>query len=52
MGPTVLDMFRHTPGAMPLFLVKRIAKHVLLALQYMHDECSIVHTGAISRTAG
>lgn len=45
MGPTALDIFRCLTAAMPLSLVKRISKHLLLALQYMHDECNIVHTG-------
>ncbi|OCH92620.1 kinase-like protein [Obba rivulosa] len=45
MGPTVLDIYHCMPTAMPLFLVKRISKHLLLALQYMHDDCNIVHTG-------
>jgi serine/threonine-protein kinase SRPK3 len=44
MGATALDIYRCLPAAMPLFLVKRISKHLLLALQYMHD-CNIVHTG-------
>ena len=44
MGATVLDVYRCIPAAMPLWLVKRISKHVLLALQYMH-ECNMVHTG-------
>ncbi|EMD36241.1 hypothetical protein CERSUDRAFT_115202 [Gelatoporia subvermispora B] len=44
MGPTALDIFRCLTAAMPLSLVKRISKHLLLALQYMHDECNIVHT--------
>ncbi len=44
MGPTVTDIVRDVPGAVPIFLVKRISKNILLALQYMH-ECSMVHTG-------
>lgn len=48
MGPTLLDIFRGVPGAMPLPLVKRISRHILLALQYMH-ECNTVHTGQFDR---
>ncbi|KAF5353064.1 hypothetical protein D9758_008768 [Tetrapyrgos nigripes] len=43
MGATAFDLFRCVSSALPLFLVKRISKHILLALQYMH-ECDIVHT--------
>lgn len=45
MGPTVMDCYRCVPGAMPLYFVKRLARQMLLALQYMHDECHLVHTG-------
>ncbi|KIP03327.1 hypothetical protein PHLGIDRAFT_111026, partial [Phlebiopsis gigantea 11061_1 CR5-6] len=44
MGPTVMDCYRCVPGAMPLHFVKRLAKQMLLALQYVHDECHLVHT--------
>ncbi|KAI0785883.1 kinase-like protein [Abortiporus biennis] len=48
MGPTVLDIYCCSPRSgfkfLPLFLVKRISQHVLLALQYMHETCNIVHT--------
>jgi serine/threonine-protein kinase SRPK3 len=44
MGSTALDIYRCLPAAMPLFLVKRISNHFLLALQYMHG-CNIVRTG-------
>lgn len=45
MGPTALDCYQCVPGAMPLHFVKRVTKQMLLALQYIHDECHIVHTG-------
>ncbi|KAL4244619.1 protein kinase superfamily protein [Abortiporus biennis] len=44
MGPTVSDIIKYWPDLLPLSLVKRISKHVLLALQYMHDTCDMAHT--------
>lgn len=44
LGLSCLDVYRALP-IMPFSLIKRICKHVLLSLQYMHDECSLVHTG-------
>lgn len=44
MNLSVLDVYRALPGAMPLPLLKRVCKHVLDALQYLH-ECGIIHTG-------
>ncbi|PPQ86170.1 hypothetical protein CVT24_002445 [Panaeolus cyanescens] len=41
---SVFDIYFSLPGAMPLPLLKRISKHVLSALQYLHDDCGIVHT--------
>ncbi|KDR82262.1 hypothetical protein GALMADRAFT_90824 [Galerina marginata CBS 339.88] len=43
MSISVLDVYRACPGAMPLPLLKRVCKHVLRALCYLH-ECGIVHT--------
>jgi serine/threonine protein kinase len=31
-------------GGIPLHLVKVIAKQVLMGLQFLHDECGLVHT--------
>lgn len=31
-------------------LTKRVTKHVLCALEYLHDVCGIVHTGTQHRT--
>lgn len=45
MGATAQDIYACLPGSMPLFLVKRISKHLLLTLQYMHNDCGVVHTG-------
>jgi serine/threonine-protein kinase SRPK3 len=45
MSLSALDLYRSTlPGPMPLPLLKRVCKHVLRALQYLH-ECGIIHTG-------
>ncbi|TDL23733.1 kinase-like protein [Rickenella mellea] len=44
MNLSVLDIYRSIPGAMAIPLLKRISKHVLLALQYLHEECDIIHT--------
>ena len=48
MGLSVLDLYGALPGAMPLELLKRVCKHVLHALQCLHEECSIIHTGECS----
>jgi serine/threonine-protein kinase SRPK3 len=45
MGLSVLDLYGALPGAMPLELLERVCKHVLYALQYLHEECGIIHTG-------
>ncbi|KAF9471817.1 kinase-like protein [Pholiota conissans] len=44
MHLSVLDVYRAFPGAMPLLLLKRICKHILFALRYLHEECGIIHT--------
>jgi len=43
MGLSILDLYRALPGAMPLPLLKRVTKHVLRALGYLHEECGIIH---------
>lgn len=48
MGLSVLDLYGALPGAMPLEFLKRVCKHVLQALQYLHEECGIIHTGEYS----
>ncbi|ESK96782.1 serine protein kinase sky1 [Moniliophthora roreri MCA 2997] len=45
MGFNVLEIYRGYCGAMPLPLLKRVSKHVLHALQYLHEDCGIIHTG-------
>lgn len=30
---------------MPLHLVRSVARQIVLGLQYLHEECNIVHTG-------
>ena len=42
---TTLDDLRKTliPARLPISYVKTIAKQVLLALDYIHEECGIVH---------
>lgn len=49
MGATAFDFYRCLRGAMPLPIVKRISKHILLGLQYLHDECGMIHTGSLLR---
>lgn len=39
------NAFRSASDAMPLFVIQRVAQQVLLALQYIHEECGLVHTG-------
>lgn len=48
LGFSLLDIYRGLSDAMPLILVKRIATHVLQALRYIHEECSVIHTGQTS----
>ncbi|KAF8799940.1 kinase-like protein [Phlegmacium glaucopus] len=43
MNLSVLDVYRAFPGAMPLPLLKRVCKHIISALHYLH-ECGIIHT--------
>lgn len=49
MGVSVFDMYLSTPpgSGLPFFVLKRVAKHVLKALEYLHEECGIVHTGKL-----
>lgn len=47
MDVSVFDVYRCIRGPMPLPLVKRVAKHTLLALQYIH-ECNMIHTGNLT----
>jgi serine/threonine protein kinase len=47
MGPNLLDVIQHyefKDKRMPLWLVKKIARDVLLGLVYLHERCGIIHT--------
>lgn len=45
LGENLLALIeRHKATGVPVPLVKIIAKQVLLGLQYLHDECELVHT--------
>ncbi|EKM60773.1 uncharacterized protein PHACADRAFT_246895 [Phanerochaete carnosa HHB-10118-sp] len=45
LGENLLALIeRHKQTGVPTPLVKIIAKQVLLGLQYLHDECELVHT--------
>ncbi|KAJ3474345.1 hypothetical protein NLI96_g12507 [Meripilus lineatus] len=45
LGENLLAVIeRHKATGVPVPLVKVIAKQVLLGLQYLHDECDLVHT--------
>ncbi|KAH3669473.1 hypothetical protein OGAPHI_001594 [Ogataea philodendri] len=39
-----LTILKESYGGLPLTLVKQIAKQLLLALDYLHRECGIIHT--------
>ncbi|KAJ6470067.1 kinase-like protein [Mycena vitilis] len=43
LGISILDVYRSFGGSLPLLLVQRAAKHILFALQYIH-ECDVIHT--------
>lgn len=47
MGPNLLDLIQHyeyKDKRMPLWLVKKITRDVLLGLVYLHERCKIIHT--------
>ncbi|KAK0643307.1 serine kinase [Cercophora newfieldiana] len=45
MGPDMTKYRRLFPKArIPLFMVKKIATQLLLALEFLHDKCGIIHT--------
>jgi len=45
LGENLLALIeRHKKKGVPKALVKVITKQVLLGLQYLHDECDLVHT--------
>ena len=46
LGSDILSLRRKQPNhAFSLHVTKRIVKQVLLALDYLHRDCSLVHTG-------
>lgn len=45
LGENLLSLIeRNKKKGVPVALVKSIAKQVLLGLEYLHDECDLVHT--------
>jgi len=39
---TLIRQYRHR--GIPLSIVKRIVKQILMGLEYLHDKCHIIHT--------
>ncbi|SPJ08454.1 serine/threonine protein kinase [Plasmodium sp. DRC-Itaito] len=45
MGPNLLSLIKHYDyKGIPLNLVRKIATHVLIGMQYLHDVCKIIHS--------
>ncbi|SBT00731.1 serine/threonine protein kinase, putative (SRPK1), partial [Plasmodium malariae] len=45
MGPNLLSLIKYYDyKGIPLNLVRKIATHVLIGLQYLHDVCKIIHS--------
>ena len=45
-GSDTLQLQESQPnGALPVHVIKRIIKHTLLGLDYLHRECGVIHTG-------
>ena len=45
LGENLLSLIeRNKKKGVPVTLVKTIARQVLLGLEYLHDECDLVHT--------
>jgi serine/threonine-protein kinase SRPK3 len=42
-----MGIFSKIDGGLPVPLVKVVAKQLLLALDFLHRECHMVHTGAL-----
>jgi serine/threonine-protein kinase SRPK3 len=48
MGTDLYQLQRQQPnGVFPVSVTKKIIKQTLLALEYTHMECGLVHTGTI-----
>jgi serine/threonine-protein kinase SRPK3 len=46
MGPDMTKYRRLFPKArIPLPIVRKIATQLLLALEFLHDKCGVIHTG-------
>jgi len=46
LGQSVLDFQRNCKrGRLPLEMVRPIARQLLLALDYIHSHCRLIHTG-------
>lgn len=49
LGMNLAEYRQLFPGTqLPLPAVKRVTKQTLLALDYIHVECGIIHSGAVS----
>ncbi len=45
LGPNLLTMIRQYNNlGLPVPVVKRIIKQILMGLDYLHRECGIIHT--------
>lgn len=47
MGPNLLDLIQHfdeRKKTMELWLVKLIARQMLIGFVYLHDICGLIHT--------
>ena len=52
LGESVLDFQRRCEdGRLPLAMVRTIARQLLLALDYIHSGCRLIHTGKQSVVA-
>lgn len=48
MGPSLQDVTSRTKGShlgLPMAMVKSVARQVLSALEYLHEECGVIHCG-------
>ncbi|KAF9445372.1 kinase-like protein [Macrolepiota fuliginosa MF-IS2] len=44
LGVTALEIGRAFAGPIPLVILKRMIRHILYALDYLHQDCDIIHT--------
>ena len=44
LGKNILDLIEKHYFGLPLNVVKSITKQILVALQFLHEECKIIHT--------